>query len=163
MRIWHYRLLPYLPELQFKGQLRELVAIMRAWRDNGTTNHLLINRVMDYDPKHLTSYFILYDNEHRYRYGIGGISPQLFAEFLRFADYKVEEDFLVNETNGQIHSLRVNTTLFPGWHDDEYLKICMANLYEKHEKAKGKTQISQKEWQRVLEGYKTITGEYWKI
>jgi hypothetical protein len=39
----------------------------------------------------------------------------------------------------------------------------MANRYEKHEKAKGKTQISQKEWQGVLEGYKTITGEYWNI
>ena len=31
MRIWHYKLLPYLPDKQFKGQLRELVAIMRAW------------------------------------------------------------------------------------------------------------------------------------
>ena len=28
MRMWHYRLIPYLPDLQLKGQLRELVAIM---------------------------------------------------------------------------------------------------------------------------------------
>jgi hypothetical protein len=66
-------------------------------------------------------------------------------------------------TNSEISAITNTHNPFKGWHDDEYLKICMANLYEKHEKAKGKTQISQKEWQRVIEGYKTITGEYWKI
>ena len=33
MRLWHYKLLPYLPDAQFKGQLRELVAILHDWRD----------------------------------------------------------------------------------------------------------------------------------
>ena len=50
IRIWHYWLLPYLPDAQFKGQLRELIAIMHDWRDKGKTNHLLINKVMEY-PK----------------------------------------------------------------------------------------------------------------
>lgn len=144
MRIWHYKLLPYLPDLQFKGQLRELVAIMRAWRDNGTTNHLLINRVMDYPKADLSSCFWLYMNEYAKRYG--NYNDELIKEFVDFA--------------GGGH---FNAIPFPGWHDDDYLKICMANLYEKHAKAKGKTQISQKEWQTLLNGYKTITGEYWKI
>ena len=60
MRIWDYRILPYLPELQFKGQLRELILIMRQWRDKGTTNHILINRVMEYPKSHLSSYFFRY-------------------------------------------------------------------------------------------------------
>ena len=51
MRLWHHKLLRYLPEAQFKGQLREMVAIMRDWRDRGTTNHLLINKVMEYDKR----------------------------------------------------------------------------------------------------------------
>lgn len=33
MRIWSYQTLPYLSGMQFKGQLRELVAIMHDWRD----------------------------------------------------------------------------------------------------------------------------------
>ena len=33
MRLFHYALIPYLPELQFKGQLREVVSIMRDYRD----------------------------------------------------------------------------------------------------------------------------------
>ena len=43
LRIWHYKLLEVLPDLQFNGQLRELVVIMRDWRDKGKTNHILIN------------------------------------------------------------------------------------------------------------------------
>ena len=61
MRIWHYAILPYLPNAQFKGQLRELVAIMHDWRDKGTTNHLLINKVMEYPKSSLTQYFLYYE------------------------------------------------------------------------------------------------------
>ena len=60
MRLWHYKLLPYLPDLQFKGQLRELVAIMHDWRDNGKTNHLLINRVMEYPKADFYGYFLVF-------------------------------------------------------------------------------------------------------
>ena len=49
LRIWHYKLLEVLPDLQFKGQLRELVVIMRDWRDKGKTNHILINAVKNKD------------------------------------------------------------------------------------------------------------------
>lgn len=144
MRIWDYRLLPFLPELQFKGQCRELVAIMRGWRDSGTTNHLLINRVMDYPKSDLSSYFWLYMNEHAKRYGT--YNDELIKEFVEFAD------------GGHF-----NARPFPGWHDNEYLKVCLANLYEKAHFGKGKSQISQEEWRTVLKGYKNITGEYWKI
>jgi hypothetical protein len=136
---------------------------MRAWRDDGTTNHLLINRVMDYPKADLSSYFVFYHREYCRRYGDHKISFETVQEFLGFSDYKVNDDFFIRPYGGYPIGVDFNVPLFPGWHDDEYLKICMANLYEKHEKAKGKTQISQKEWQRVLEGYKTITGEYWKI
>lgn len=33
MRIWPYQILPYLPDLQFNGQFRELIAIMHDWRE----------------------------------------------------------------------------------------------------------------------------------
>ena len=57
MRLWAVQLLPYLSEAQFKGQLRELVLIMRTWRDTGKTNHLLINKVMEYDKKTFNKLF----------------------------------------------------------------------------------------------------------
>ena len=144
MRMWHYKLLPYLPELQFKGQLRELVAIMRDWRDKGTTNHLLINKVMDYGKCELMRYFVCYESCYHFRYGHW--LDRYSDEFVRFCG-KMDDDRHYSD----------------GWHDDEYLRICMANLYEKHKYGRGKSRISDAEWEFLLKGYKKITGEEYEV
>ena len=146
MRLWHYELLPYLPNLQFKGQLRELVAIMHDWRDKGKTNHLLINRVMEYPKADLYRYCCEYEAECFSRYGktLDGYS----SEFGRFANWSVDTK---------------NNTIFDGWHNKEYLRVCMANLYEKHFFGIGKSRITDEEWQVLLDGYKAITDEEYSI
>ena len=146
MRIWDYRLLPYLPDAQFKGQLRELVAIMRDWRDKGTTNHLLINRVMEYPKNVLARYFFRYEVLYRKRYGAW--LTKYWHEFEAFDDAPVEQ-----RSKG----------CFDGWHNKEYLRVCMANIYEKHFFGIGKSRITDEEWERLCEGYKAITGEDYKI
>lgn len=144
MRLWHYALLPYLPELQFKGQLRELVLIMHQWRDKGKTNHLLINRVMEYPKQDLGGYFLAYREEYQKRYN-KDVSAKINEEFYEFCEG---------------HS---NKNVFSDWHNKEYLRVCMANLYEKHIFGQGGSRITDKEWQRLLDGYKKITGEDYKI
>ena len=108
MRLWHYRLLPYLPDLQFKRQLREVVSIMRDYRDKGTTNHQLINKVMEYPKGDLTSYFWLYKEEYYKRYGI--YKDDLTKEFV---DFSKGDHF--------------NPYPFKGWHNKEYLRMNLAN------------------------------------
>ena len=142
MRFWHYKLFPYLPDAQFKGQLRELVAIMHDWKHKGKTNHLLINRVMEYPKADLYGYFLEYAVEYEKRYGF---IPKQTDEFREFGKYTW------------------NDNPFYGWHNKEYLRVCMANLYEKHFFGVGKSRITDEEWQRLCEGYKTITGEDYKI
>ena len=143
MRIWHYALLPYLPDMQFRGQLRELVAIMRDWKDKGKTNHLLINRVMGYPKQDLGGYFLIYRKEYQRRYG-KDVLATINLEFCDFCEG---------------HS---NQPPFKGWHNLEYLRICYANLLEKHNGI-GKSRITDEEWARLCEGYKTITGEDYEI
>lgn len=143
MRIWDARLLPYLPDLQFKGQLRELVAIMRDWRDKGKTNHLLINKVMEYPKSELYTYFFMYQHYWNDRYHAWRVDDFGFKDF---AEGKMKSPSLVR-----------NEGLFPGWHNDTYLNICMYNLLEKH-LGVGKSRITDKEWARLCEGYKKITG-----
>lgn len=145
MRLWHYQLLPYLPDLQFKGQLRELVAIMHDWRDKGHTNHLLINRVMEYDKTDLRDYYLAWTAVYRIRYGV-------------FPSKKYDDEFL--DFAGDNHN---KTGYSNGWHNKEYLRVCMANLYEKHHFGIGKSRISDEEWNRLCEGYKQITGEDYQI
>ena len=148
MRLWHYKLLPYLPDAQFKGQLREAIAIMRDWRDKGTTNHILINRVMDYPKANLSTYFAWYCYLYKERYG-KNVNSKYIDEFYEF---KLPYDTNTFKAKG----------IFNGWHDLVYLKICMMNLYEKH-LAKGKSRITGDEWNRLLDGYKSITRKKWRI
>ena len=143
MRLWHYRLLPYLPEAQFKGQLRELVAILHDWRDKGQTNHILINQVTEYPRADLYGYFLEYAAEYQNRYH--DRLPKCVDEFRGFA-------------------LRTFTRRpYAGWHEGEYLRVCMANLYEKYAFGRGKSRITEEEWQRLLQGYREITGTDYKI
>lgn len=144
MRLWHYELLPYLPDAQFKGQLRELVAIMHDWRDKGQTNHLLINRVMDYPKDDLFTYWSCYHGEYINRYH--KTLPKHHQEFVDFSE-----------------TYNYTDTLFDGWHNKEYLRVCMANLYEKWKFGKGKSRITDEEWQRLCNGYKEITEEEYVI
>ena len=146
MRIFHYALLPYLPDLQFKGQLRELVAIMHDWRDKGKTNHLLINKVVEYPKNDFVRYFLEYEVEYHKRYDKWLTTA--WEEFKAFDDTPIEQ-----RSNG----------FFNGWHNKEYLRVCMANLYEKHHFGIGKSRITDEEWQILLDGYKEITGEIYEI
>ena len=161
MRIWSWQLLPYLSEAQFKGQLRELVLVMRTWRDTGKTNHLLINRVMQYDKKHLTSYFLRYREEYRKIYH-KEIDRGIVWEFLEFANYKKDEDYKFSISTNEIISIRLVKDIFPDWHNKEYLRICMSNLLEKH-RGIGKSRITDEEWARLCDGYEQITGEKYQI
>lgn len=146
MRLWHYELLPYLPDAQFKGQLRELVAIMHDWRDKGKTNHLLINRVMEYPKNDLVRYFVHYEALYHKRYNVW-LTKQ-WHEFEAFDDTPLDE-----RSKG----------CFDGWHNTEYLRVCVCNLYEKYRFGVGKSRITDEEWQVLLDGYKAITGEEYEI
>lgn len=145
MRLWAWQILPYSSKLQFDGQLRELVAIKRDWETNGTTNHLLINRVMQYPKSELTRYFLWYDvcYYNRYKKSVG---LKYFQEFMNFS----------NDDDSE-------TTIYNGWHTKEYLRMNMSNLAEKHFYGVGKSRITDEEWQRLVDGYKEITGDEYVI
>ena len=146
MRLWHYKLLPYLPESQFKGQLRELVAIMHDWRDKGHTNHLLINMVMEYPKNDFARYFVHYEALYHKRYG-KWLTKQ-WEEFKAFDDTPLDK-----RSKG----------VFTDWHNKEYLRVCMSNLFEKHKYGVGKSRITDEEWQKLVDGYRQITGEEYMI
>lgn len=144
-RLWDYRLLPYLPEMQFKGQWRELVLVLNDWKYRGKTNHLLINRVMEYPKNDLFNYYLKYAHEYYKRYNKTNVSAK-FNEFASFAE------------DQSCHNI-----IFKDWHNKDYLRVCVANLYEKYHFGIGKSKISQEEWDKVLRGYKNITGEDYEI
>lgn len=122
---------------------------MHDWRDKGKTNHLLINKVMEYPKSELSKYTYLYNISYYKRYG-KSISQKVINEFADFID---EHDEL----------LKYDTPVYCGWHNKEYLRVCYANLYEKHKFGIGKSSITDEEWQRLLDGYEIITNEKYEV
>lgn len=143
MRLWHKDLIPYLPDLQLKGQWRECALIADALAKNGTPNHLLVNMVTGYPYDHFATYCKI-------------VSTEMF-----------NRGFETTERSGRRIFYKpwsyVHKDVFEDWHDKIYLRICMSNLAEKHIYGIGKSRITSYEWKRLCEGYKAITGEEYKI
>lgn len=123
---------------------------MHDWRDKGHTNHLLINMVMEYPKSELTFYFQRYDFEYWKRYN-------------KHLPLKYHEEFLDFSANSKAILSQISNSLFDGWHDKNYLRICYSNLAEKHFYGVGKSRITDEEWQRLVDGYKEIMGEDYVI
>lgn len=154
MRCWHKDLIPYLPDLQLKGQWRECALIADALAKNGTPNHLLVNRVVEYPAEDLWKYFVSVACEMESR-GLKVNYRTMDRVYDNISKYRATQKF-------QTTAFGKDYQIFNGWHNLEYLRICYANLLEKHNGI-GKSRITDEEWQRICDGYKTITGEDYVI
>ncbi len=142
MRLWHYAMIEFLPDLQLKGQWRECVLIVKDLQEKGETNHLLINILEDYTHNEFMTYCWYVCQEMHNR----GFEVTLASQKKVFyTHYNIKKD------------------IFKEWHDKRYLRVCFANLYEKYMFGRGKSRITEGEWERLAEGYKVITGEEYKI
>ena len=131
IRLWHKDLIPYLPKNQLLGQWRECCCIAKNITDNGTPNHILVNKIMDYPIEHFIAYTTLVKQEMQkrgYKCDIGR-----FTKWLEWDAFKI----LKNE-------------IFEDWHNDRYLRQCLLNLQEKYD-CDG---ISNDEWNIIENKFK---------
>lgn len=143
MRLWHYRLLPYLPRLQLISQWRECCCIAKSIAEKGTPNHILVNKIMDYPIDHFVEYCCNVCLEMEYR----GYK----CDSSRFYKYFATKDIVV--------PLRIDgERIFPDWHNDIYLRENLYNLEEKF-RAGG---IPADEWQIIYDRFKDFTP-LWEI
>lgn len=117
MRLWHYKLLNSLPDLQFKGQLRELVAICGTIEKHGSPNHLLVNKILEFPKEDFATYIRYYLVCYEERYNKVPNSSKRLNDFIS----KFLNVFPKQNPEG----------IFNTWHNNNYLRVCMANLYEK--------------------------------
>lgn len=130
MRIWHKNLLPILPRMQLVGQWRECSLIARGIAMNGSPNHILVNKVIDYPLEHFATYCYLVG----WYLSKNGYIPSVYTE---------EK---ISEWLGLSIVPYVDTDiLFDGWHNDRYLYQCISNLEEKYDCGG----ISVKEWKPI--------------
>ena len=129
MRLWHYKLIPVLPNAMLVSQWRECIAIKRQW-EKGTLKHRLVSYVMEHNKEYFMQYVAKIDVEMTVR----GIKHQdkYYNEILDFCEEDINED-------GEYKQIP-----YPE-HNDRYLKQCYYNLQEKHDRGI----ISKEEWKKI--------------
>ncbi|MCQ2978233.1 MAG: pyrimidine dimer DNA glycosylase/endonuclease V [Clostridia bacterium] len=126
MRLWHYKLIPVLPNAMLVSQWRECIAIKRQW-EKGTLKHRLVSYVMDYDK----SDFLAYVNQ---------VVSELQKRNIKYQQKYVNE--LVQFSHGWI---TLDEDFHYPEHNDKYFTQCYYNLEEKHDRGI----ISDEEWQKI--------------
>jgi uncharacterized protein (TIGR02328 family) len=132
MRLWHKDLVKILPRLQLISQWKECCCIAAVLAKDGKTNHLLINKVMNFPINHFASYTRLVINEMESRgYKVSEKSYDNFKKniveyiFQRYVCDDVYENMISeNISFNEIYSL---------WHNERYLRQCYNNLEEKYD------------------------------
>lgn len=115
MRLWHYKLIPFLPNSQLIAQWRELNSIFKK-----QDNHILINYVYEYPKKDLYIYSFLVLKEMIHR------------------NYKIKSVDNFNNYFGldplDRIEMKKDETPFIRHHNDRYLIQCFYNLQEKYDR-----------------------------
>ena len=134
IRLWHYKLLPVLPDKMLVSQWRECIAIKRQW-EKGTLKHRLVSYVMKRGVNVFYQYFDNVKSEMDNR----GIKYQ--AKFVQeFISFGKKDPFIF---------LAVSVR-YPE-HNDRYLKQCLYNLQEKADR----DIITQEEWQKIEDKFES--------
>lgn len=144
MRLWHYKLLPYLPKYQLKSQWRECVCIAKNIHDNGTPNHILVNPIMNYPIEEFNDY-------------CNHVLNAMMRRNISASESTLDK--LNKYTGFMVDSGAMHRSVFDGWHDYGYLKVCMVNLWEKYRYAYGSSAVTAVEWELSCDGYKKIAGK----
>lgn len=118
MRLWHYDLIRYLPKQQLLAQWRELNSIFK-----NQNKHILINYVYEYDDDNLYVYSLYVIKEMKKR----NYKIKEWQNFYKY--FKMPFKYSINQL---IVNIEDKIKPFSNHHNDEYLKICCWNLYEKY-------------------------------
>jgi len=113
MRLWHKDLIEVLPRQQLLGQWRECCLIAKNISKKGTPNHILVNKIMNYQINH----FIYY-------------SKLIYSEMI-IRGYKCDKNKFTKYISCAHHNYPKYEELFMDWHNDRYLLQCYLNLQEK--------------------------------
>lgn len=111
MRLWHYKLIPYLPKSQLLAQWRELNSIFKK-----QDKHILINYVYEYGYSDLFSY-----------------SNMVITEIIN-RGYKIKSYDNYNNFFEKCIFIYLTKKPFENHHTNQYLLQCFMNLDEKFER-----------------------------
>lgn len=128
MRLWHYKLIPFLPNSQLIAQWRELNSIYK-----NQPKHILINYVYRYEKDDLLVYSLKVTKELEHR----GINIKKFDNFVNYFKGYTYRKYIKSEAPFIFH------------HNERYLRQCFYNLQEKFDR--GQKDFSKEQYRKLLQ------------
>ena len=125
MRLWHYKLIPVLPNQMLVSQWRECIAIKRQW-EKGTLKHRLVSYVLNYDKEYFMNYLHIILDQMDFR----NIKYQ-YKYYYEIKDFCKPTHYLAGRHYKE--------------HNDRYLKQCFYNLQEKYDRGI----VNEEEWKKI--------------
>ena len=114
MRLWHKNLITVLPRQQLLSQWRECCCIAKNIKTNGTPNHLLVNKILDYPESQFNVYALAVRNEM--------LKRGYKCDWNRFIKWRINRNYEWDLKE-----------IFRYWHNIRYLKQNYYNLMEKYD------------------------------
>lgn len=139
MRLWHKNFISVLPREQLVAQWRELSACVGSIQLKGTPNHILVNKILNYDFDHFITYAKLIRLEMTKR------------------GYKT-----MDKVWNKIESLKPDwkeisfDELYEDWHNIRYLIQCYFNIEEKYDCGG----IDEKDFKNIEKVYREECNKY---
>lgn len=130
IRLWHYKLLPVLPDKMLVAEWRECIAIKRQW-EKGTLKH----RLVSYVKKHSKGLFRNY---------VIDVVEEMNKRNIKYQEKYYDEIF------DYCNELLCSPYLDYPEHNNRYLKQCYYNLQEKADREI----ITKEEWQKIEDLFK---------
>lgn len=130
MRLWHKDMISILPREQLVSQWREGSAIAGRIIKNGTPNHILVNKIINYPMNHFITY-------------MAAVRAEMTKRGYRTMN-SVWEKIIACAPDYNILPL---SEIYNEWMNDTYWTICYYNLKEKW-MCGG---IKNEDWQRIEE------------
>ena len=111
MRLWHYKLLPYLPKSQLLSQWRELNSIYKK-----EDKHILINYIYEYQKDDLYRYSQL-------------VIREMYKKNIKIKSFENYDNYFKD-----LNKIDESRFIFRNHHTDRYLIQCFYNLEEKYDR-----------------------------
>ena len=143
MRLWHYKLIPFLPKSQLIAQWRELNSIFKK-----QDKHILINYVYEYNKLELEEYTCLVLNEMIKR-KIKIHSWDTFSKYFKYNPSDHSVDSIIGFRIQHMKDMLGGNKLFKNHHTNRYLLQCFYNLQEKYDR--GQKDFSKEQYERLEE------------
>lgn len=134
MRLWHYELIPVLPDKMLVAEWRECITIKRQW-EKGTLKHRLVSYVMDHSKQIFIEYVWL-------------VQKQLVTRHINYKHKYYDEIYNFCKEDVDIIHIYPDIAKYPE-HNDRYLRQCYFNLQEKYDRGI----ITEEEWDKIYNNF----------